>query len=81
MNKSPKRSTAADNNWAAAGMVDLLDDMHRRRARRRLWLTSIILVVTLGIPIAFLYHRLEDARRQALIDEYDVQRARLERTA
>ena len=77
MNKSPKRSTAADNNWAAAGMVDLFDDMHRRRARRRLWLTSIILVVTLCIPIAFLYHRLEDARRQALIDEYDVQRARL----
>jgi formylglycine-generating enzyme required for sulfatase activity len=77
MNKSSKRSTAADNNWAAAGMVDLLDDMQRRRARRRLWLTSIILVVTLCIPIAFLYHRLEDARRQALIDEYDVRQKEL----
>ncbi|MFM8477843.1 MAG: SUMF1/EgtB/PvdO family nonheme iron enzyme, partial [Planctomycetaceae bacterium] len=72
-------STAADANWAAAGMVDLFDDMHRRRARRRLWITVAVLVLTFAAPVVFLYNRLEDAQRQALLDEYDVQRTRLDR--
>ncbi|MEY3174495.1 MAG: hypothetical protein RLZZ436_2409 [Planctomycetota bacterium] len=79
MNKSTQPSTASDTNWSAAGMVDLLDDMHRRRARWRLWITVAVLVLTFAVPVLFLYNRLADAQRQALLDEYDVQRARLQR--
>jgi formylglycine-generating enzyme required for sulfatase activity len=79
MNNPTQTSAAADANWAAAGMVDLFDDMHRRRARRRLWITVAVLVLTFAAPVVFLYNRLEDAQRQALLDEYDVQRMRLDR--
>jgi len=79
MNKPTHTSTAADTNWSAAGMVDLFDDVHRRRARRRLWSIVVFLVLTFSVPLGLLYNRLEDAQRQALLDEYDVQWPRLER--
>ena len=43
MNSATNGTGTTDGNWAAAGMVDLFDDMQRRRARRRpgLMLTAL----------------------------------------
>lgn len=78
MNNATNGTGTTDGNWAAAGMVDLFDDMQRRRARRRLWLVTLVLIGTLSVPILVLIDRLQDAQRQVLLDEYDVQRPRLD---
>ena len=65
-------------NWSAAGTVDLFDDMQRRRARWRLLLVSVCLVLVLGFPLWMLRGQLQDAARQTLQGEYDREQVRLQ---
>ena len=65
-------------NWSAAGTVELFDEMQRRRARWRLLLVSVCLVLVLGIPLWVLRGQLQDAARQTLQGEYDREQVRLQ---
>jgi formylglycine-generating enzyme required for sulfatase activity len=70
-----------DENWSAAGVVGMFDSALLSRTRRKhRWLAfyvCLFMSVALGIPLRLTWQKLEDSRRQTLIEEFSSRRAGL----
>lgn len=70
-----------DENWSAAGVVGMFDSALLSRTRRKhRWLAfylCLFVSLALGIPLRLTWQKLEDSRRQTLIEEFSSRRAGL----
>lgn len=74
----PDQNHQHEENWSAAGMVGMFDAVHRQRDRKRyrravlLW--TLTVTICLGVPLWLTWNKVQDARRQFLVEEFDNRR-------
>ncbi|MCA8995165.1 MAG: SUMF1/EgtB/PvdO family nonheme iron enzyme [Planctomycetaceae bacterium] len=67
-----------EDNWTAAGMVGMFDAVHRKRDQKRsrqvLIAWTLAITFSLGVPLWFTWVKFQDARRQTLLEEFQLRR-------